>query len=207
MKGQLRVTVVQLYSPLLCIDPSDSSDTLLLLYWHLNIQTNAGRHTVFQCLSILLSHSRDTNDQDSFQQALRAVLLHLLWPLFSSQWRWSVFQPFYQYSPLFVLFSSFLFLLDFPFPSLVFLPPPPVFPHPAHLLRDPALCLPAEAGWKNRQPLCFSDSHHIACMPAPLRSLAVLSLLFCQLTSTNPITTPTLCPPAPPRYICPAIHQ
>lgn len=105
------------------------------------------------------------------------------------------------FSPLFCSY------LTFHFPRLSFCPPPPVFPHPAHLLRDPALCLPAEAGWKNRQPLCFSDSHHIACMPAPLRSLAVLSLLFCQLTSTNPITTPTLCPPAPPRYICPAIHQ
>lgn len=124
---------------------------------------------------------------------------------FSSQRRWSVFQSFYQYSPLFVLFSSFLFLLDFSFPllSLCSAPTPFLcFPHPAHLLRDPSLCLPVEAGWKNRQPLCFSDSHHIACMPAPLHSLTVLSLLFCQFTSANPVTTPTLCPPPSPHLPC-----
>jgi len=69
MKGQLRVTMIQLHSHLLSIDPSDSSDTLLFLYWHLTIQTNAGRHTDFQCLCSLLSHARDANDHDSFQQA------------------------------------------------------------------------------------------------------------------------------------------
>lgn len=151
MKGQLRVTVIQLHSPLLSIDPSDSSDTLLFLYWHLTIQTNAGRHTVFQCLSSLLSRTRDTNDQDSFQQAcvpysstyfdlcshLSALLLAAMMSSRSYVYLSVFFINTHLCLSLICLFSSLVFI------SLaVSLPLLPVFPRPAHLLRDQALCLP-----------------------------------------------------------------
>lgn len=172
MKGQLRVTVIQLHSPIFSIDPSDSSDTLLLLYWHLTIQTNAGRHTIFQCLSSLLSRTRDANDQDCFQRACvphsstyfdlcSSLCAVLLVAMMSS--RRCVYRFFFINTHLcFSLICLFSYLVSISLLSFV-------FPCSAHLLRDQALhlpplpppyslalCLPTRAcRVENRRPLCF----------------------------------------------------
>ena len=121
----------------------------------------------------------DANERDGFQRGLRAALLHLLWPLFSSHVRslaangvtgtsclsFSLSFFFYQYSPL--SFSNLSFSSPIASTSLsvclsVCLSPPlapppssPVFPRPAHLLRDRALCLRALAGRRTDGPCVF----------------------------------------------------
>lgn len=113
----------------------------------------------------------------------------------------SVFLSFYQYSPP----SFFGVSLHFPLTpavsiSLALSPPSPLFSsvfflRPAHLLRDPALCLPVWAGQRTDDP-CVDDNHHIACMPALLLAPSLFSCSsplwpVCQLTSTKPIAAPT----------------
>lgn len=124
--------MIQLHSPFLAIDPSDSSDTLLVLYWHLTIQTNAGRHAVFQCLSISLSHVRDANVQECFQQAcvlfsstffnLCANLsgIQLLAAMMSSRPYICLLVFFFKTHLLFVSNLSLLFFL-------IIVTPPPIF--------------------------------------------------------------------------------
>lgn len=89
----------------------------------------------------------------------------------------------------FFLVGPFFSLLQSLFSSLsasLTLPFLPVFPHPAHLLLEPAVCLPAGLSGEQTGPV-FSDNHHIACMPVPLLCLCVLypQCPAYQLTSTS----------------------
>lgn len=170
MEGRPRVTVIQFCSPSLTIDLPDSSDMLLFLYRPLTIQTDAGRHAVFQCLSSLLSRARSANDGDSFQRTPRAappppILTSVLISrtiahgLRCHRDLTSVFQSFLSFinthlcllpiclfvSPLFVYLPGRL-LHPSPLSSRVFPP------RPAHLLGGPSPVPPSLGRAENRQP-------------------------------------------------------
>ena len=137
------------------------------------------------------ANARDANERDSFQRGLRAALLHLLWPLFSSHVRSPAANGVIGTScPFFSLFFinthlclspiCLFLLLKFPLPcQSVSLPLSPLLPpllcfHALHTCSGTGPC--ASKPWQGGEQTApvFSDNHHIARMPAPLP----LSLFF-----------------------------